>query len=58
MPWPKPCAAMRPPEWTSPTGSPAISASSVLPRASAAEVDVARVPLSEAAREALAAEPV
>ena len=55
--WPRPCVSTPPPRWTSPTGSPAISASSAAPRASAPMIEVARVPLSGAARAAVAAEP-
>ena len=54
---PRRCARMPPRRWTCPTGSPAISASSAAPPASAPRSRSARVPLSKAARAALAAEP-
>ena len=49
MRWPRPCACTPPPPWTFPTVLPAISPSSAASRRWRREIDVARVPLSEAA---------
>ena len=48
--WPKPCARMPRRRWTCPTAWPAISPSCAACRGVAAEIEVARVPLSDAAK--------
>ena len=55
--WRRSCARTRRPPWTFPTVSPATSPSSAACRGVATDIDVARVPLSDAAKAVIAADP-